>query len=508
MNSEITPSEHSGKLPVIIAVCLAGLILPLNFISGAIATPSISHELGGSPQALSWITNAFMLSFGCVLMAAGALADEFGRKRVFVIGVTLFAVLSLLLVFCRSLLWIDLLRAAQGVAAAATLAGGSAALAQEFEGKARTRAFSLLGTSFGVGLAFGPLLAGILIDNFGWRSVFLTSVLVALLSLTLGARKMHESRNPQAAGIDWPGTLSFTSMLALLTWGLMAIPAYGLQSKLVMSLMSSATLLLVLFIWVELRVKHPMLDLSLFRYPRFIGVQVLPLATAFCFVVLLVILPVQLIGITGLSAEQAGWVMMALSLPMLVIPLCAAWLTHWFSVSVLCCIGLLLSGAGLWWLSEVVLTQSVARMVPPMLLIGLGVSLPWGLMDGLSVSVVPKERAGMATGIFSTTRVAGEGISMAMVGVLLSAFTYRGLTAQFSTGDIAQASQRLATGGLQQAQMLLPQASKVQLQQIYAESLHQLLIDLLLITLASALVIFFTMSRQDNSAETSQPKKI
>jgi len=86
MNSEITPSEHSGKLPVIIAVCLAGLILPLNFISGAIATPSISHELGGSPQALSWITNAFMLSFGCVLMAAGALADEFGRKRVFVIG--------------------------------------------------------------------------------------------------------------------------------------------------------------------------------------------------------------------------------------------------------------------------------------------------------------------------------------------------------------------------------------------------------------------------------------
>ncbi len=199
----------------------------------------------------------------------------------------------------------DLLRGAQGIAAAGALAGGAAALAQEFDGAARTRAFSLMGSSFGVGLAFGPFLAGLLIAHFGWRSVFFSSTVIALLALLTGASKMRETRNPQASGIDWPGTVTFTAMLALLTWALMAIPQYGVQSTQVVALLAGAALLLVLFVGVELRVKQPMLDLSLFRYIRFIGVQALPLATGFCFVVLLVILPMLFIGVQR-SERRAG----------------------------------------------------------------------------------------------------------------------------------------------------------------------------------------------------------
>ncbi|MGC6387982.1 MFS transporter [Ewingella sp. S1.OA.A_B6] len=489
-------SHISGQLSVLFTVCLAGMIMPLNFVSGAVATPAIARELGGSAQALSWITNAFMLTFGCFLMAAGALADEFGRKKVFICGVAVFGLLSLLQSFSSSLLAIDLLRGAQGVAAAAALAGGSAALAQEFDGQARTRAFSLLGTSFGVGLAFGPFIAGLLIAHFGWRSVFLSSTVIALLSLLTGAWRMQESRNPDAAGIDWPGTLSFTTMLALLTWALMNIPQYGLQSLPVLAMLGGA-LLLALFISVELHVKHPMLDLSLFRFPRFIGVQALPLATGFCFVVLLVILPMQFIGIAGLSEQQAGLMMMALSLPMLAVPLIAAWLTRWISAGVLCTSGLVMAALGLWWLSVAVNVQNLNQMILPMLLIGLGTGMPWGLMDGLSVSVVPKERAGMATGIFSTTRVAGEGISLAMVGALLAAFMHGGLAAHFSGAGIAEASQRLATGDLQQAQHLLSQASREQLQQIYASSLHHLLLCLVAITLVSALVVLLALAGKE-----------
>ncbi|MEC5321064.1 MFS transporter [Brenneria populi subsp. brevivirga] len=344
-----SPSYPAGSLRVLITVCLAALILPINFVSGAIATPAIAHELGGSAQALSWITNAFMLSFGCFLMAAGALADEFGRKKVFIGGVALFALLSLLQAFSGSLLWIDLLRAAQGVAAAAALAGGSAALAQEFDGHARTRAFSLLGSSFGIGLAFGPLLAGVLIAHFGWRAVFFTATLISMVSLLTGATKMRETRNPQASGIDWPGTLSFTAMLALLTWALMAIPQQGLRSAMVLSLLAGSALLLGVFVQVERRAAHPMLDLSLFRFPRFIGVQALPLATGFCFVVLLVLLPMFFIGVAGLSEARAGLMMMALSLPMLVVPLLAAWLTRWIAPGVLCSVGLTIAALGLGW---------------------------------------------------------------------------------------------------------------------------------------------------------------
>jgi len=491
-------SSSSGSLQVLFTVCLAAVILPLNFVSGAVATPAIARELGGSAQALSWITNSFMLTFGCFLMAAGALADELGRKKVFVSGVSLFALLSLLQAFSSSLLWIDLLRAAQGIAAAGALAGGAAALAQEFDGAARTRAFSLMGSSFGVGLAFGPFLAGVLIANFGWRSVFFSATVIAVLSLITGAGKMRETRNPQASGIDWPGTLSFTAMLALLTWALMEIPQSGLHSTRVLSLLGGAALLLAVFVVVELRVKNPMLDLSLFRYIRFIGVQALPLATGFCFVVLLVVLPMLFIGVSGLSEERAGLMMMALSVPMLIVPLLAAWLTRWISAGVLCTSGLVIAAAGLGWLSQAVLAQDVTGMIAPMVVVGIGTGLPWGLMDGLSVSVVPKERAGMATGIFSTTRVAGEGISLAIVGAILSMLTHNALAARF-TGDaispeaISQAAQRLATGNLTVAQQLITQASTAQLQQLYAVSLHPLLLCLMAITLFSARLVLLAL---------------
>ncbi|MEC5344387.1 MFS transporter [Brenneria populi] len=498
-----SPSYPAGGLRVLITVCLAALILPINFVSGAIATPAIAHELGGSAQALSWITNAFMLSFGCFLMAAGALADEFGRKKVFIGGVALFALLSLLQAFSGSLLWIDLLRAAQGVAAAAALAGGSAALAQEFDGHARTRAFSLLGSSFGIGLAFGPLLAGVLIAHFGWRAVFFTATLISMVSLLTGATKMRETRNPQASGIDWPGTLSFTAMLALLTWALMAIPQQGLRSAMVLSLLAGSALLLGVFIQVERRAAHPMLDLSLFRFPRFIGVQALPLATGFCFVVLLVLLPMFFIGVAGLSEARAGLMMMALSLPMLVVPLLAAWLTRWIAPGVLCSVGLTIAALGLGWLSLTAAAGSVPGMVAPMLVIGIGAGLPWGLMDGLSVSVVPKARAGMATGIFSTTRVAGEGIALAMVGAILAAFTHTALAARFGGGDIGQAAQRLATGDMSQALRLLPQADTAQLQQIYAAALHSLLLCLMAIALLSALAVFFSLRGREPRSEAS-----
>ncbi|WP_211186589.1 MFS transporter [Rouxiella aceris] len=510
MHPTPSPVISANKMPQLVAICLAGVILPLSFVSGSIATPVISRELGGSAQALSWITNAFMLGFGCFLMAAGALADEVGRKKVFIGGVALFALLSGLIGFSSSLLWIDLLRAAQGIAAAAALAGGSAALAQEFEGRAQTQAFSLLGSSFGVGLAFGPLLAGLLIAHFGWRSVFLSSMVIAVLALTLAISRLHESRNPHAAGIDWPGTVLFTAMLVLLTSGLMAIPEKGLFSGEVMGLLAATLLLLAFFVAVERRVRQPMLDLSLFRYARFIGVQALPLATAFSFVVLLVLLPMQFIGIAGMSEQQAGLMMMALSLPMLIVPLLAALLTRWISAGIICTLGLVIAAVGLVGLSQAIAGQHMPATLLPMAVIGIGVGLPWGLMDGLSITVVPKERAGMATGIFSTTRVAGEGIALAIVAAALAGLVAHGLQSGHLAGTAPyanQAVQRLATGDLQQTLRLLPDASATQLVPIYAHALQHLLLWLAALTLLSAVIVFAALGgrSQNRLARSKKP---
>ncbi len=479
----------------------------MSFSGGAVATPAIGRALGGDPIALNWITNAFMLTFGGFQMAAGALADEYGRKRIFLIGLVLFTASALALSFAPSVYLLDLLRALQGLAAAATLAGGTASLAQEFDDHARTRAFSLLGTTFGIGLAFGPLFAGYMTQTFGWHSVFLSMAAVSILALVFGAPRMRESRDPNAAGLDVGGTVTFTGALTLFTFAVIQAPASGWTSPLVLALLVGAAALMAAFVTVETRVARPMLDLSLFRYPRFVGVQVLPIATCYCYIILLVLLPLRFIGIQGYSEIQAGLLLLALSIPMLVVPSLAATLTRWISPGIISGIGLLIAALGLFFLGRADINDGYTT-VGPMLLIGLGASMPWGLMDGLSISVVPKERAGMATGIFNTTRVAGEGVALAIATAILAAFLQWSLTTSLqkveggSAAPVRNVAERIATGNLEQAAKLFPEVDRSFLAQSYADAFHALTMILITITVVSAVIIFVFLGRKAESSNT------
>lgn len=505
--TNLPPLQNKGRIPILLSVCLASIICPMSFSGGAIATPAIGRALGGDPTALNWITNAFMLTFGGFQMAAGALADEYGRKRVFLIGLILFAASALALSFSSSVYLLDLLRAIQGIAAAAILAGGTASLAQEFEGHARTRAFSLLGTTFGIGLAFGPLFAGYMTETFGWSSIFLSTAMVSILALMFGAPRMRESRDPDATGLDVGGTITFTGALSLFTFAVIQAPASGWTNPIVVVLLIGAAVLLAAFVAVETRVARPMLDLSLFRYPRFVGVQVLPIATCYCYIILLVLLPLRFIGIEGYSEIHAGFLLLALSVPMLVIPSLAATLTRWISPGIISGIGLLIAASGLFFLGRADIGNG-ASTIGPMLLIGLGASMPWGLMDGLSISVVPKERAGMATGIFNTTRVAGEGVALAIVTAILAGLLQSSLMNSLvevegrSATPIMNAAEHIATGNLEQAARLLPEVDRSFLAQSYADAFQILTVFLIAITVVSAIIVFGFLGRKAGTHNT------
>ena len=481
------------RMLVLAAVCLAALCMPLSFTGPAIAIPAIAADLHGTPLALAWITNAFMLSFGGCLMVAGALADRYGRKRVFLLGMGVFSAAALALAAAPGIVWLDVLRAVQGLGCAMALSSGLAALAQEFDGPARARAFSLIGTAFGVGLAFGPFLAGTLITHTGWRAIFIATAAAGLAALLAAARAMRESRDPQAQGVDWPGALTFTGALSLFTYGLLQAPDSGWSSAASLGLFGGAALLLAAFIRVERRAVRPMLDLTLFRLPAFAGVQLLAAAPAFSFVVLLVLLPARFIGIEGYSALEAGRMMIALSAPMLVLPILAGMAAQRIAAAHICACGLLLAAGGLLWLSTCAPGQSPASLLGPLLLIGCGISLPWGLMDGLAISVVPVERAGMAAGIFNTTRVAGEGLALAIVSALLGTFAVAALgragLAGIGAQQAAHAGPFLALGELRHAATLLPQAGAAELAQAYGTAFRHLLYVLASITTASALLI-------------------
>ncbi|MFJ3483859.1 MFS transporter [Pseudomonas sp. NPDC090202] len=501
------------KMLVLAAICLSALVLPLSFTGGAVATPAIGRDLGGSAVALTWITNAFMLSFGSLLMAAGALADVYGRKRVFAIGMMLFTGASIAQSMAPSVFWLDILRAVQGVAGAAALASGSAALAQEFDGHARTRAFSMLGTTFGIGLAFGPLVAGGLIEAFSWRAIFVFTALIGVIAMVFGLPRMRETRDPGAMGLDWPGTITFSGVLALFTFGVIQAPESGWGSPLVVGLLVGAAVLLALFIVIEMRVKRPMLDLTLFRYPRFIGVQMLPIGTCYCYIVLVVMLPLRFIGVEGLSEIDAGLLLLALSAPMLVVPMLAASMARSISPGILSGVGFLIAAVGLHWLSLYNVGEPKFGLVGPMLLIGIGAGLPWGLMDGLSVSVVPKERAGMAAGIFGTVRVAGEGIALASVAAILASLLQthlveimQGLPGPVDTVAIAETAQRVTTGDMAHAINRVEGLPNEKLVDGYAQAFQYLLHILTIITLFSAAVVLGLLSKDRTADEEAGNK--
>ncbi|NWE79877.1 MFS transporter [Pseudomonas yamanorum] len=498
MNTATESAPDHGRYSILAAICLAALVLPMSFTGGAVATPFIGQAFAAQPSQLAWITNAFMLSFGSLLMAAGTLADLYGRKRLFVWGMALFAVVSLLLAAAPGIFWLDVLRGVQGVAAATALASGCAALAQEFDGHARTRAFSLLGTTFGAGLAFGPLLSGLLIEHWGWRAIFLGTALLAGLSLLFAAPKMRESRDPQASRLDTPGVLTFSAMLVALTTAVILAPEHGWASPLVDSLLVAAAVFLLVFIVVENRSSQPMLDLRLFRFPRFLGVQLLPIGTCYCYIVLIVLLPLRFIGVEGTSALEAGLMMLALSAPMLVVPMIAASLTRWLSAGVLCAIGLLIAAAGLWGLS---LAEQPGQTVAAMLVIGIGTGLPWGLMDGLAISVVPKERAGMAAGIFNTTRVASEGVALAITMAVLGALVAHHLKGRAGV-DVSVIAQGLVMGNVQLASAVIPLEA---LRSAYIAGFNTLLQLLAGLTVLTAMVVLVFMGRNSMATVQTEP---
>lgn len=481
------PHPDPQRWIILFSVCLAGLIMPINFTGPAVSLPAIAANLGGSAVALNWVTNAFMLTFGCSLMIAGALADRFGRKHVFIGGLAVLTLSSLIMPMVRDIVAFDVIRALQGVAAAA-FAGGTAGLAQVFDGTERAKAFSLLGTTFGIGLAFGPLLAGFLVLHFGWRAIFISVSLLSAIALFAGIRYMRESRDPDAAKLDWPGAATFTLALTLLTYAVLQAPDSGWGSREIIALFTGAALSMAAFIVIEKRVRRPMLDLSLFRYPRFVGVQFLAAAPAYSYVVLLVLLPLRFIGIEGYGTLEAGLIMCALSAPMLILPLLAGMLAHRFSAGIISSLGLLICAFGLLWLAQYAPGQPFGLLILPLLTIGCGISLPWGLMDGLAVSVVPKDRAGMATGIFSTIRVAGEGIALAIVGALLAALVEQQLPGS-PLANAAAGAHRLAMGDLQHAAALL-NVDTAALKQSYEAAFHSLLYILALTTAISAGIVF------------------
>lgn len=411
-----------NRVATVILSLTALFLVPFTLSGASVVLVRITADLHTTLAATQWIVNGYSATLAGFMLVTGSLADRYGHCRMFLAGVALFSVCALVSAVVTDIVLLDLARALAGVGAAATVTGASAVLAQAFTGAGRTRIFGLFGATIGLGLAFGPTLAGFLVETFGWRSTFGLPGVIGLITSAFflflaDFRPLRESGTTRSARMDWAGTASFTSALMLLILVFVEGPELGWTAPPVLVALLGSAVLFALFIRIERRASDPMLDLRLLSSPRFLGLCAANVAIVAVFGPLVVYLPSYFMATQATTAAQAGALVILLTGPMLVVPIVCGMVTRWVRPPTQVIAALVLVGAGAAWFAA---TDGYAG---PLLLMGVGIAVATGLLDGLAISSTPAEQAGMAAGLFNTTKLTGETLGITVVGSVLAART-------------------------------------------------------------------------------------
>ncbi|MFB7493327.1 MFS transporter [Streptomyces sp. NPDC056161] len=415
-------SRQSPAWLTLLVVSVGVFLLPVALTGAGVALPDISSDLHPSSQSLQWVISGYNLSFASLMLAFGALADKFGRRRVFQAGVALFTASAIVCVLANSIILLDIARVTGGLGAGATLTAGSTLIASRFEGAQRARAFAVFGTALGAGLAFGPLISGGMLSAMNWRGVFAIPAVLGLV-VTFLTPFLMESRNPHAKRLDLVGTVTFTGGLFLLIFALIEAPAFGWGSGPVIGSLIGCVLLLTTFYFAEKHQKNPMFDLALLRNSRFTGITITAVALAFTLLPLLVLLPTYFSAVEGYGALHAGAILVLFTAPTLVVPLLAAQLGRWFSVRTQLTTAMVFVAGGMAWLTTIEPHIGIGALAGPLLLTGVGYGITLAILDGAAVSTVELNRAGMAAGMFNAMRLTGDTAAAAVGGSLLISVT-------------------------------------------------------------------------------------
>jgi EmrB/QacA subfamily drug resistance transporter len=421
---ESSPSPDSSRAGgvdrhwrTLIAVCGATFMLLVDITIVQVALPTMQRSLHASFSDLQWVISAYALSLSALILTQGALADRFGRKRIFMIGLAVFTLASLACGLSRSPTELIASRAFQGVGGAAMFATSLALIAQDFEGSARSAAIAAWGATVGGAVAIGPLVGGALTSAFGWQWIFYVNVPIGVLTL-LVSHRMVNMADPGAGRLDWNGLITFSGGLFLLILGLTRGNDDGWSSTKILATLAGAALLLVMFVVVELSQERPMFDLSLFRKPAFTGVSIATFGIGAGMFAMLPYLTLYLQNDLGLSPLQGGERLLPLTLLSFVVPLVSRPLTERVPAGLSLGVGVAISAVGLWLFSGLTVGSGWTALLPGLLVGGVGIGLANPAIAKIALGVVPPQRAGMASGINNTFRIGGVATGVAALGAV------------------------------------------------------------------------------------------
>jgi EmrB/QacA subfamily drug resistance transporter len=500
------PVQRGNKWWTLVAVCLGTFMLLLDITIVNVALPDIQRALHSSFADLQWVVDAYALTLAAFLLTAGSLADMYGRRLLYLVGLVVFTGASVLCGFAASTLMLELSRALQGVGGAIMFSVSLALLADAFRGRDRGAAFGAWGAVTGLAVAIGPLLGGLLTSGLSWRWIFFVNVPFGIAAVVIAVTKVSESRSPQASRPDWAGFALFTVALSSLVYGLIESNQRSFTDGLVLGSFAVAAVLLVAFVAVEHRIAHPMFDLSLFRLPTFSGGAVAAFGLSASIFAMLLYLVLYLQDILGYSPLGTGVRLMVISVCILATATVAGRLTSRVPLRLLIGPGLLLVGVGLLLMRGLNAGSTWTHLIPGMIVGGLGVGLVNPPLASTAVGVVPPQRAGMASGINSTFRQVGIATGIALLGTLFSnKVTSEVMTRVAAVPGLSRQGPQIASavksGEIGQVILRLPgqarQAVEVITRSAFTTGLNQILLVAAIIALVAGVVSLAAIRSKD-----------
>jgi EmrB/QacA subfamily drug resistance transporter len=500
------PAQRGNKWWTLVAVCLGTFMLLLDVTIVNVALPDIQIALHSSFSDLQWVVDAYALTLAAFLLTAGSLADMYGRRRMYLVGLVVFTLASMLCGFAVNSVMLQLSRGLQGIGGAIMFAVSLALLADAFRGKDRGVAFGVWGTVTGLAVAIGPLLGGALTSGLSWRWIFFVNAPVGVIAVVIAVLKVAESRSPKASRPDWAGFSLFTVALASLVYGLIESNQRSFTDRLVLGCLAAAAVLLIAFVVVEHRIAHPMFDVSLFRLPTFTGGSVAAFGLSASIFAMLLYLVLYLQDILGYSPLATGVRLMVFSAGILVTSTVAGRLTSKVPVRLLIGPGLLIVGVSLLLMRGLGATSSWTHLIPGMIVGGIGIGMVNPPLASTAVGVVPPQQAGMASGINSTFRQVGIATGIALLGTLFSNKVKTDVVARIaSVHGLSGQGQRIATavqsGEVKQVIAKLPPQARQAVGEItkasFTAGLNLILLVAAIIALVSGVVALVSIRSKD-----------
>jgi EmrB/QacA subfamily drug resistance transporter len=430
------------KVVVLFTMCFALAMAMLDNTVVNVALPTISRELEAGVSQLQWIVDGYVLAFASLLLTGGILGDRYGRRRMFLAGLTTFTLASLACGLSQSTGQLIVARAVQGVGASLLMPGTLSIITVTFPPHERARAIGLWAGMSALALALGPTVGGLMVEHLGWESVFFLNVPIGAIAFVAASRNVRESVSEEQRRLDLPGLTMGTAALFLATYGLIEANLRGWSDPLILGSLVGSGALIVAFLSWEHRAPAAMMPLGFFRIPTFSAGNWVAFSVSLGMFAIFFFLSLYMQLIHGYSAFEAGVRFLPMTVTIIVTAPNAGRYAQRHGFRIPITYGLLLAGGGLLLLSRLSADTPYALMLPVFVMMGHGIGSTMAPMTAAVMNAVGPQRAGLGSAMTNTSREVGGVLGIALLGTILTTRLRSALEPTLSTIGLTATQQR------------------------------------------------------------------